>query len=83
MGRPRMRGQGVNPDLLFIVGIVLAVLSVPAILSAFSDGRTPRVAAFTAIAAGCLIVWAVTSKPGGYTFGEIPQVFVRVVAQFL
>ena len=72
-----------DSDLLLIVGIVLAVLSVPAMLSSFSEGRAPRVATFTAIAAGCLIVWAVQTQPGGYTFGEIPEVFVRVVARFL
>ena len=72
-----------DSDLLLIVGIVLAILSVPAILSAFSEGRAPRVATFTAIAAGCLIVWAIQTHPGGYSVEEIPEVFVRVVARFL
>ncbi len=72
-----------DPDILLIVGIVLAILSVPAMLSAISEGRAPRVATFTAIAAGCLVIWAIQTQPGGYTFGEIPEVFVRVVAKFL
>jgi hypothetical protein len=72
-----------NPDLILVIGIVLGVLSVPAVLSAFSDGRTPRVAALTVIASGALIIWAIHSKPGGYTLREIPEAFVRVVAQFL
>lgn len=72
-----------EPDLLLIIGIVLAVLSIPSMLSAFSERRTPRVAAFTAIVAGCMIVWAFREQPGGYTIQEIPEVFVRVVAQFI
>jgi hypothetical protein len=72
-----------DSDLILIVGLVLAVFSIPAILSAFSEGRPPRVAAFTAIAAGALIVWAVSTHPGGYKIEDIPEVFVRVVARFL
>lgn len=72
-----------NPDLVLVIGIVLGVLSVPAVLSAFSDGRTPRAATLTVIASGVLIIWAIQSKPGGYTLREIPEAFVRVAAQFL
>lgn len=72
-----------DPDLFFTIGVVLAVFSIPSIMSAFSEGRAPRVAAFTVIAAGVMIVWAVQKKPGGYTFKEIPDVLVRVVAQYL
>ncbi len=72
-----------SPDLILIIGILLAVLSVPAMLSSFSDGRPPRVAAFSAVVAGVMIVWAARSQPGGYTLREIPEVFVRVAAQFL
>ncbi len=72
-----------DSDLMLIIGLVLAVLSVPAILSAYSEGRPPRVATFTIIAAGALVVWAIKSHPGGYRIEEIPEVFVRVVARFL
>lgn len=72
-----------NADLILVIGLVLGVLSVPSALSAFSDGRTPRTAALVVIASGILIIWAIQSKPGGYTLREIPEAFVRVVAQFL
>ncbi|WP_135502586.1 hypothetical protein [Roseovarius aestuariivivens] len=72
-----------DPDLFFTIGIVLAVFSVPSIMSAFSEGRAPRVAAFTVIAAGAMVVWAIQTKPGGYAFTDIPDVFVRVVAKYL
>lgn len=72
-----------DPDLIFVVGLVLAVFSVPSILSAFSEGRAPRVAAFTVVAAGVMVVWAIQTKPGGYSLSEIPNIFVQVVAKYL
>jgi len=72
-----------NSDLILVTGIVLAALSVPSMLSAISDSRPPRVATFVAVVAGCLIVWAVQSRPGGYTLDDIPRAFVRVAAEFV
>ena len=72
-----------SPDLAMVIGVVLGVLSVPAILSAFSEGHAPRVAAFTILVGGSLVLWALTQKPGGYTLIDIPNAFVRVMAQFL
>ena len=66
-----------------MLGLVLGVFSIPAIFSAVSEGRTPRIAAFVVIAAGCLVVWAFTKKPGGYTIEDIPNAFVRVVAEII
>lgn len=72
-----------TPDLILVIGIVLGVFSVPAIVSAISDRRPPRVAALVLIAAGCLVVWAIQKKPGGYSLNDVPQAFVRVIAQVI
>lgn len=72
-----------DPDICMAVGVVLAVLSVPSMLSAFIDRRAPRVATFTVIVAGCLMVYAVQSKPGVYSIQEIPNVFIRVAARVI
>lgn len=72
-----------DPDLIFVVGLVLGVFSIPSIMSAFSESRSPRVAAFTVIAAGVMIIWAIQTKPGGYSLNDIPDVFVQVVAKYL
>jgi len=73
----------VNTDLILVVGLVLVVLSVPAVFSAFSESRTPRVAAFTLIAGGSLMIWAVVKTPGGFAIQDIPNAVVRVVADIL
>lgn len=72
-----------DPDLIFIIGLVLGVFSIPSILSAFSEGHAPRVAAFTIIAGGAMVVWAVQEQPGGYSINDIPNVFVEVIARYL
>lgn len=71
-----------EPDLALSLGIVVAAFSVPSILSALSDRRAPRASALTVLIGGALILFAVTSKPGGYSMGEIPDVFVRSLSGF-
>lgn len=70
-------------DLALIIGLVLAVFSVPAVVSSLSDGRVPRVAAISIVAAGALIVWSVTGKPGGYRIDQVPDIFAKVVARYI
>ncbi|RKF14235.1 hypothetical protein D6850_13130 [Roseovarius spongiae] len=72
-----------NSDLILVIGIVLGVFALPAIVSALSDGRAPRVAAFVLIAAGVLVVYAIREKPGGYTLQDVPNAFVRVAASVM
>jgi uncharacterized membrane protein len=69
-----------STDLALVIGIFLGVMTIPAILSAILDNSAPRVAAFTGVAAGALIVYAVYNKPGGYAFSDLPDVFVAVFA---
>ncbi len=72
-----------DPDLAMVVGVVLGVFTVPLIMSAISDGRAPRVAAFMIIAAGGLVLWAINEKPGGYSINELPDLLVTVIARYL
>ncbi|WP_306151369.1 hypothetical protein [Roseovarius sp. MMSF_3281] len=72
-----------DPDLAFVIGFVLLVFSVPSIVSAITEGRAPRVAAFTILAGGALVIYALGTKPGGYAINEIPNIFVQVIARYL
>ncbi|MGJ8545909.1 MAG: hypothetical protein ACSHWZ_10740 [Sulfitobacter sp.] len=71
-----------DPDLALVIGLVLAVLSVPSILSALSDRRAPRASMLTILIAGGLIFFAILTRPGGYTMAEIPDVLLNVVARY-
>ncbi|MFG6624589.1 hypothetical protein [Sulfitobacter sp. 1A12056] len=72
-----------DSDLAMVVGIVLTVLSIPSILSAVTDRRSPRASAITILIAGGLIVFALRENPGRYSFENLPEVFVSVAADFL
>ncbi|MCB1358195.1 MAG: hypothetical protein KDK53_17465 [Maritimibacter sp.] len=70
-------------DLFLIIGLVIVVLSIPAIFSAVSDGHAPRVPAVVILIGGGLVTFAATQKPGGYELTQIPNVFIDVVSQII
>lgn len=71
-----------NTDLIFIVGVAIGILAIPAIVSAFLDGRTPRAPALVILIGAVMIGYAVRERPMAYTFDTIPEVLLRVVADF-
>lgn len=73
----------IEPDLALTIGLLLGCLSVPSIISAWSDSRAPRASALTLLIALGLVLYALQTQPNGYTMAEIPDVFVRVVAKFI
>jgi hypothetical protein len=52
-------------------------------LSAYSEARPPRTGAIMVLISSVLIVVALTQKPTGYRFKDIPSVFVEVIARAL
>lgn len=72
-----------DADLALVLGLVVAAFSIPSMLSAISDGRTPRASMVTILIAGALVLYAAATKPGGYTVDTIPDAFVRVVARVM
>ncbi|MDG1352573.1 MAG: hypothetical protein P8P70_05280 [Sulfitobacter sp.] len=72
-----------DTDLVLLVGIVIAALSVPSVLSALSDKRAPRASAITILIAGGLILFAMQGKPGGYRLAELPGIVVNVIARYM
>jgi uncharacterized membrane protein YjjP (DUF1212 family) len=71
-----------DPDLFLVIGLIVGVLSIPSLLSAFSESRTPRAGAIMVLIAGVLLVLAVQNKADGYTIDEIPQVFFKVIGRY-
>ncbi|MEP4951318.1 MAG: hypothetical protein ABJU46_10100 [Paracoccaceae bacterium] len=69
--------------MALVIGLILAGLAVPSMLSAFSDKRAPRASALTILIAGGLLLFAIKTQPGGYTLQDIPNAFVRVIGQIL
>ncbi len=72
-----------DTDLYLVIGIVVCVLAIPSLLSAFVEGRAPRGGAVLVLIGGALIVVALTNRLQGYTFAEIPRVFGRVFDRYI
>ena len=68
-----------DADTTFVIALVLGVLAIPAIVSAISDGRTPRVATIVIMIAGGLMIYAINEKEGGYRISDVPKVVYKVI----
>ncbi|EBA05349.1 50S ribosomal protein L35 [Rhodobacteraceae bacterium HTCC2150] len=59
------------------------VLTIPGLISTFSEGRSIRFSGLSFLASVGLVAYAYTQKPGGYQIDEIPDVIVRVIGQLI
>ena len=72
-----------DPDLWFVIGLVVLVLSVPSLISAWSDRRCPWATGVTVLIAVGMIWLAIDLNPGAYSLTAIPDVLVNVVGRYL
>ena len=67
-----------DADLFFVIGFFVALLAFPALVSAFSEGRSPRSAAILVMIGGGLIALAASRHPGGYSIADLPDAMSSV-----
>ena len=72
-----------DPDLMFVIGLVVLVFAIPPVFGAISDGRAPRTAAILVMIGGGLLALAIYQNPSGYTVAGIPDVFIAVVGRYV
>jgi len=72
-----------DPDVMLITGLGLAVLSLPSIISAWAEARAPRVGAIVLIAGLALCVYAFTQKDGGYRPSDVPTILYSFIGEML
>ena len=72
-----------DTDLVLTVGVVLLVLSLPSLMSAWVEGRFPRVGFVMLTAALAMILTAHLYRPGGYRLDELPGAVLNVLARAL
>ena len=70
-------------DLLLVVGLVLIILTIPSVMSAWIDDRAPRTAAILLFAAIVMVITALSQNPRPYTIERIPHVFIEVIGRYL
>lgn len=71
-----------DTDLIFVVGVIICVMAIPATLSAFMDGRAPRAPAMIILIGAVMIGYVVNERPMTYTLANTPDAFMRVIASF-
>jgi hypothetical protein len=67
-----------NPDIALILGIFLLGVSLWGVMSAISERRGPTGSALVVFVGIGMVVYAMYTQPGGYTFEQIPDAFKRV-----
>lgn len=72
-----------DTDLILVVGIVAIVLAVPTLLASWVDGSVPRTGSLLVLLGGVLIAVALTQHGRGYSFAEMPDLFMRVIGRLL
>ena len=75
-----MTEPGIAFDLWLVGGLAILVLSIPAFVSAWSDRRTPRLAAVLILLGGGMVLFPLTEAPGGYGLADVPEAAIRVIA---
>ena len=70
-------------DYLLVGSVLMGLLAFPSLLSAFTHGRNPLMAVLWLTGSGTCLLFAFRYTPQGYTFGEIPDVFIRVIGAML
>ncbi len=71
-----------DPDLFIVIGVTVIGFSLPSIVGAYSESRFPKVAVILILIGGGLVAAAVKEQPGRYSFGSIPDAFVRVIGRY-
>lgn len=72
-----------DADLIFVLGLIFALLAFPALVSAFSESRAPRSAAVLLVLSAGMIVYASYQNPGGYSVEDAPDIFFGVIADLV
>ncbi len=75
--------MSVDPDLLFVLGVVLAVLSLPVLLASWTHGDPLRRGGFLFITAAGLILAASLMRPGEYTVAKAHHLIGSAVSSVL
>ena len=72
-----------DPDMLLIFGLVICLLAIPSMISAWSDDRSLRLTFVTLLIGAGMVAGAYMLQPGGYRVAQIPDVFYGVVAKLM
>ncbi len=72
-----------DAELSLVIGIVMTLLAFPTLLQHYTHGTAPRAGAILLFGGIIFLIYAVNKTPGGYSWDQVPDVFVRVIGRYL
>jgi len=73
----------IDPDLWLTIGLIIVVLCIPSMLSAWAQFKPPRASLITAIIGLAMIIVAMQSNPDGYGLRDIPVAVTEAVGRYI
>ena len=70
-------------DIFLTFGIIAIICTFPSFLMGWTQGRLPRIALGVFVIASLMVIYAVTSGPGGYTAAEIPSIMFQTLKRLV
>ena len=70
-------------DYLITAGLIVGLLSIPAMLAAYADGRFPRNAMAALVLSAAIITVAIILNPARYNAADLPNVVIRVIGDII
>ena len=71
----------VDTDLFVVMGLVLALLAIPAIIGARSEARIPIFWLVSLILGAAIVAAGVVFGPDGYSLARLPYSFIEILAR--
>ncbi len=79
----RGKDATMTTDYLITIGALIGVFSIPAMLAGYADQRRPTKAMAAFILAAAILATGWILDPARYSFAEVPNVVVRVIADMM
>ena len=72
-----------DTDLFLAGGLLLLVVALPSMLSAWADSRVPQIGLLLLVCGAGLVGFALLANPEGYRLGDVPTVLLEVFARLV
>jgi uncharacterized membrane protein len=73
----------IDTDLFVVMGLIMALVAVPAIIGAKSEDRIPYISLAALIVGSALLGAGIVFSPNGYSLARLPHSFVEILARIV
>jgi hypothetical protein len=72
-----------DTNLVITLGLLVAVLAVPAFVRQWANGRRPILPLLSLLIGGGAVAMAILNHPGGFGLADLPDAVMEVIARLL